>query len=98
MKNSISSSIGAVTKIPNKPEFVIEEQSETSENVLDAIAKKLKISNYKTKQTIINTTNPVNEHNLKSFILNKMNPVYPGHINKNGKNSLTSSVNISETS
>jgi len=95
VKDSVSSSIGAVNKISGKPHFTTEDQNEGNENVLDAIAKKLKITNNKTKHTPFNTTNPVKEHNLKNFILSKMNTVYPGH---NGKNSLTSSVNISSMS
>ena len=108
MKNSISNSIGSsnvnagVHNGNGKNSFgmtasnVIEEQSEMNENVMDAIAKKIKYSKHKSNTGVMNSTNPVSNHNLiQNLMIGKFNSLYPKSVEKDAKVNSNSLYSIS---
>ena len=108
MKNSISNSIGSSNvnagNNNGKNSFgmtasnVIEEQSEMNENVMDAIAKKIKNSKQKSNTGVMNSTNPVtntNQNLIQNLMIGKFNSLYPKSVEKDAKVNSNSLYSIS---
>jgi hypothetical protein len=76
----------------------IDEQNEINDNVMDAIAKKLKNSKIRSSQgTLMNATaNTVTNPNLiQNLMIGKFNSLYPKSVEKDAKMNSTSIVNVS---